>query len=221
MDQVVCVARIDEPVAVDDGFVPAHRHERAVQVEDAFVRVRIALAEVQGDDGLSREDHPQIIQRQAVGAGGLHVGIILEGVLADEDDAVVQDYVSALHMNRLGKVVDLLVMDLAVYGIVGVDLFLAVRNDVGDDDLVVDDEAHVAGEYLVAVLHQLGAIDFDAVFEKHGLESVHLPGNILLFGIDALEDGFVRLGVEGFTKFGDGTVAVGESENDFTQASGF
>ena len=52
-------------------------------------------------------------------------------------------------MDGLWKVVDVLVMDLAVDVPVGVDLVLPVGDDVRDDDLVVDDEADVAGEDLV------------------------------------------------------------------------
>ena len=57
-------------------------------------------------------------------------------------------------MDGLGEVVDVLVMDPAVDVPVGVDLVLPVGDDVRDDDLVVDDEADVAGEDLVGMMFE-------------------------------------------------------------------
>ena len=189
--QVVGVAGIDEALAVQDGLSPSHRHERAVQVEDALVRVGVALAEVQGDDGLFGEDHVQVIQGEAVRAGRLHRRIVHEIVLAQEDVVVVQDDVTAVHMDRLRQVVDVLVMDLAVDVAVGVDLFLPVGDDVGDDDLVFDDEADIPGEDLVASLHQRRAVHLHAVLVQDGLEGAHLGDDVLVGRVNPVQDGFV------------------------------
>ena len=56
-------------------------------------------------------------------------------------------------MHGFGQVVNLFVMDLPVNVFVGVNFFLAVRNNVGDDNLVIYHKAHVPGKNLVAVLH--------------------------------------------------------------------
>ena len=94
-------------------------------------------------------------------------------------------------MYGFGEVVDVLVVDLAVDLLVRVNLFLAVGNDVGYDDLSVDDESYVAGENLVAVRNEPGTVDNHVVLLENGLESVHLVDYVAFFGVHSVEDGFV------------------------------
>ena len=112
-------------------------------------------------------------------------------------------------------------MDPPVDVPVGVDLVLPVRDDVRDDDLVVDDETDVAGEDLVAVRHEGGAVHLHAVLLQDGLEGAHLGDDVLLGGIGPVQDGFVGFAVEGLRQGGDGAVRPGHSQDDFPQAGGF
>ena len=57
---MVCIARIHEAPPIDDGFVPSHWHEGAVQVQDAHVRIRVALEEVERNDVPVRENHSEV-----------------------------------------------------------------------------------------------------------------------------------------------------------------
>ena len=54
-------------------------------------------------------------------------------------------------MNCFRKIVDILVVDIAIHALVGINLGLAVGNDVGNDDLVVDDEADIPRKDLIAI----------------------------------------------------------------------
>ena len=121
----------------------------------------------------------------------------------------------------LGEVVDVLVVDPPVDVPVGVDLVLPVGDDVRDDDLVVDDEADVAGEDLVAVRHEGGAVYLHAVLLEHGLEGAHLGDDVLFGGVGPVQDGFVGFAVEGLRQGRDRPVRPGHSEDDFPQAGGF
>ena len=112
-------------------------------------------------------------------------------------------------------------MDLAVDVAIGVDLFLPVGDDVGDDDLVFDDEADIPGEDLVASLHQRRAVHLHAVLVQDGLEGAHLGDDVLVGRVNPVQDGFVGFAVEGFRQGGDGTVGLGEPQDDFPQAGCF
>ena len=89
-------------------------------------------------------------------------------------------------MHRLGEVVDLFVVDLAVNLIVGVDFILAVGNYVRDDNFVVDHKAYVARENLVASVHGSGAEHLHAILFQHGLEGAHFAYYVFVFGVNAL-----------------------------------
>ena len=124
-------------------------------------------------------------------------------------------------MDGLGKVVDVLVMDLAVDVPVGVNLVLPVGDDVRDDDLVVDDEADVAGEDLVTVRYEGGTVHLHAVLLEHGLEGAHLGDDVLFGRVGPVQDGFVGFAVKGIRQGRDGPIRPGHSEDDFPQAGGF
>ena len=67
-------------------------------------------------------------------------------------------------MDGFREIVDVLVVDLPIDVAVGVDLLLTVRDDVRDDDLVVDDEADVAGEDLLQSGTRAGRYTFTPYF---------------------------------------------------------
>ena len=189
-----------------------------VQVQDAGVRVRVALQEVQRQYGPLGENHLQVFHGQPVGAGRLHLAVVREVVLAQEDEILVQNHVSAFHVNGLGKIVDLFVMNLPIDVFVGINLFLPVRNDVGHDNLVINHKTHVAGENLVAVLHQTGAVHLDVIFQEDGLEGRHLPHHVLFLGIHAVFDRLVGFAVVSLFQRGNGTAGVGHSKHYFAES---
>ena len=203
---MVCVTGIEEASLVDDALVFSHRHEGAVKMEDALVGVCVALSEVEGDDPLSREDHLEVIQRQAVCTGGLYLRIILKGILAKEDVIVVQHHVSAFHVNGFRKVVDVLVVDLPVDAAVGVNLLLAVRDYVGDNYFVVNHKSHVTGEHLVAVRHKVRPVNSYVVLFEDTLKGVHLLNDILFFRVHSVEYALIGLAVKGLVQGGGAAI---------------
>ena len=139
--------------------------------------------------------------------------IVFERILAQEDVIVPQHHVAAFHVNRLGKIVYLLVVDLAVNLFVGVYLVLTVGNHVGYHYLVVDYETYVARKDLVAARNELRTQHLHSVFEEYLLEGVHFGRDGLLGGIYPVFYRLVRLAVVGFLQSWSGAVRFGFSEN--------
>ena len=171
-------------------------------MQDALVRVCIALEEVQRHNGALRENHFEVVHRQSVGTGRLYLAVVREVVLSQEDVVLVQDNISPFHVDRFRQVVNLFVMDLPVDFLIGVNLFLAVRDNVGDNDFVVNDKAHIPGEHLVAIGYRRGTKDVHIVFFKDFLEGGHLADDVFLYRVHAMEHRLIGFAVEGFFQRG-------------------
>ena len=124
-------------------------------------------------------------------------------------------------MDGFGQVVDLLVVDLAVDRAISIDLLLPVGDYVGDYDLVVDDETHIAGENLVASFYRIRSVDYNSIFSEHRFESAHLADDVFVARVDALRGRLIGLGVEGLLRSRNRTVGFRAPKYHFAQASRF
>ena len=98
-------------------------------------------------------------------------------------------------------------------------LTLAVGDQVGDEDGVVDGEGYIACEDLVVVREWCGTQGAYAIPVEDVEDALHLVAYIGFGGEDPSAHGFVALGVVGLLKGRDGTQAVGKPEDDSSQTS--
>ena len=197
---MVCVPGVQEAPLINDALVLANGHERAVKVQDALVGVCVAFSEVERNDALPGENHLEVIQRQTVCTGCFHLRVVLKGVLPKENDVVPKHYVSALHMHGFRQVVYVLVVDLPVDAAIGVNLLLAVRDNVGDNDFVVYHKAHVPCENLVAVRHKVRSVHRDIILFQDALKGVHLIYDVFFFRVHPVKDRLIGFAVEGLVQ---------------------
>ena len=87
-------------------------------------------------------------------------------------------------MDRFRKIIDILVMDIAIHALIGIDLSLPVRDNIRDYDFVIDDETHIPGEYLVAIGNKRRSVNLNAIFLENGLKCLHFADYVGFLGVN-------------------------------------